>query len=104
MATLYETNGNVTEVQPQKGRSFTYEELRSFVGGMVQIVPLPSGKSMVVHEEGKLIGLEKNEKASTYWQQEYPIDQYPLNNDELIVDPALVATDIELGEGEEEDN
>jgi hypothetical protein len=86
------------EVKPKNGKSFSYEELREFVGGMVEIVPMPDGRSMVVNEEGKLSGLEHNVKASEEWMKQYPISQYPLNNDQTIVGNALLATDAELGE------
>ena len=99
MAKLFLTSGLVLNVNPVKNKkSFSYEELRIFVEGMVEIVPLPSGKSIIVNEEGKCIGLPKNEKATEYWKEEYPIEKYPDNNDELIVGNALVATDEELGD------
>jgi hypothetical protein len=97
MATLYTTDGIEIEVKP-KGESFSYEELKMIVGGLVEIVPLPDGRSMVVNEEGKLIGLPKNEEATKMWNKQYPIEDYSFNNDELVVGNALVATDKELGE------
>ena len=63
---------------------------------MVEIVPLPSGKLIIVNEEGKLIGLEKNEEATKFWKEEYPIEKYPVNNDELIVGNALVVEEKEI--------
>jgi len=96
MARYYKTDGTVKDVKPQNGKAFEYKELREFVGGMVEIVPLPSGKSIIVNEEGKLMGLPKNEMASMVWQAEYPIEQYPNNNDELIAGNALVASEDEL--------
>lgn len=100
MAKYYKLNGSIEDVSPKDGKYFSYEELQGFVGDdagkMIEIVPLPSGKSMVVNEEGKLIGLKMNEKATHYWMQEYPIAQYPGNNDELIVGNALVVEDSEL--------
>lgn len=86
----------VTEVTPKNGKTFVYEELTAFVDGMVQIVPMPSGKQMVINEEGKLIGLPKNIKATEVWMKEYPIAEYPDNNDELIVGNALVCEESEL--------
>lgn len=97
MAMLYKGGGaEGVEVKPADGKVFTYEELRGFIGGNIQIVPLPSGKEMVVHDEGKLIGLHPNYAASNVWKREYPIDQFPINNDELIVGPALLSTYEEL--------
>ncbi len=103
-------DGQVLDVHPNNDKSFTYKELQHLISGiipspatfqdigrvMIEIVPLPSGKSIVVNEEGKLIGLEKNENATEYWKTEYPITQYPHNNDELIVGDALVVDRSEI--------
>ena len=51
---------------------------------------------IIVNEEGKLIGLEKNEEATKFWKEEYPIEKYPVNNDELIVGNALVVEEKEI--------
>ena len=100
MATYYKIDGLEMEVHPKNGKSFSYDELMAFVGYLVQIVPLPSGKSLVVHDEGKLINLPINRKATEEWKREYPIKQYPHNNDALVVGDALIATDKELSEEE----
>lgn len=100
MAKFFPVEGAVREVKPANGVSFTYEELRAFIGGIIQIVPMPSGLEMVVHDEGKLIGLPVNVEASKYWLKEYPMDQYPHNNHGTVAGPALVATYKELN-GEE---
>lgn len=100
MAIHYTTDGHFKEVLPENGEFFTHKELQSFVADgeatYIEIVPLPSGKSMVVNEEGKLIGLPKNQLATDFWRVEYPLSQYPLNNDELIVGNALVVSEEEL--------
>ena len=100
MATFYKVSGEIEEVKPENGKTFSYEELQGFVGEgsdkMVEIVPLPSGKSIIVNEEGKLIGLKKNENATALWKKEYPFAQYPDNNDELIAGNALVVSEDEL--------
>lgn len=103
MATFYKTDGTTeAEVRPKNGKFFTYEELQNFVGvgehTMIEIVPMPSGNSMVVNEEGKVYELEfdYNENATKLWKLEYPIAKYPDNNDELIVGNALVVSEQEL--------
>lgn len=101
MATFYKIGEEPKEVSPKNGKFFSYDELKEFVGGYIEIVPLPSGKSIIVNEEGKCIGLKVNEKASEYWLKEYPLDKYPNNNDGIIAGDALVATDEELNEPEE---
>ena len=89
------TEGDIKEVSPTNGKSFSYNELRAFVDGMVEIVPLPSGRELVCNEEGKLDGLEINQKATKIWKQEYPIEKYPNNNDALVVGNVLI-TDAEF--------
>lgn len=100
MAIHYTLDGKFKEVSPINGKFFTYPELQNFVkegdNDMIEIVPLPSGKSIVVNENGKLIGLPINKLATEFWKVEYPITQYPENNDELIVGNALVASEEEL--------
>ena len=106
MAKHYTVDGEVREVSPANGKYFTYAELQGFVragdNDMIEIVPLPSGNELVVNEEGKLIGLLPNQKATELWKQEYPISDYPDNNDELIVGNALLCAPEELSS--EEDN
>lgn len=67
MAKLIKTDGTVTEVAPKNGRNFTLEELRTLIGcDWIEIVRLlGSGDSfLVVDEEGKLNGKERNSKAT----------------------------------------
>ena len=85
-----QVNGNITLVEAKNKRSFKYEELQTFVGNMVEITPMPGGRNLICHEEGKLIGLAKNEKATEIWKREYPITKYPHNNDELVVGDVLI--------------
>lgn len=108
MATLYKTNGEMKEVKPKKGKWFTFEELKDFIRSedgqdMVQIVPLNTeGMNMVCNEEGKsepgtcLSTCPKNVEAEKMWEREYPIAQYPNNNDQCICGNALVVHDSEL--------
>ena len=99
-ATLIKVDGTQIDVKPKDGDHFSYEELRAFVcpnnDGLVEMVPLPSGKVLVGNEEGKLIGLQKNEVATEMWKQEYPIEKYPHNNDELIVGDVLITDEAYL--------
>lgn len=97
--TLIKANGEVSEVAPEKGKKFSYQQLRSFVGGTIDIEPLREYKGeakskgqyvIVVNDNGKLDGLPMNEKASTIWREAWPIEKYPHNNDGLIVGDVLV--------------
>lgn len=88
---LYITvEGDIKEVSPINGKHFSYQELKTFVDGMIEIVPLPSGRELVCNEEGKLNGLEENLEATKIWKEEYPIAKYPHNNDELVVGNVLI--------------
>jgi hypothetical protein len=100
-AIFIQTDGTIKEVTPNDKKCFSYEELKTFIGGIIQIVPMPSGKELVCHDEGKLIGLAENVEATKIWKKEYPIEKYPNNNDELIVGNVLI-TDPEFLEEDEE--
>lgn len=64
MAKLYKTTGEIIEVEPKNGSDFSLEELQSFVGGSIEVVPLTDGEYMVVNEEGKLRNLPYNSTAT----------------------------------------
>ena len=89
-ALLIEVSGEKKIVFPKNKKSFDYKELQEFVGGMIQIVPLGKGRELVCHDEGKLIGFEKNEEASRIWREHYPIEEYGINNDETVVGNILI--------------
>ncbi len=90
---LIKIDGTTTEVEPQNGKKFSLDELRGYVGGTIDTVRLPkSGKYMIVNDNGKLDGLPKNERATEIWKKEFPISEYPHNNDELIVGDVLMGS------------
>jgi len=66
MATQIKTTGEITEVVPANGSTWSLKELQDFVGGYIEIVRLPAsfGQVMVVNEEGLLYGLAENPIAS----------------------------------------
>lgn len=64
MAKLYKTSGETLDVEPRNGTDFQYDELNSFVGGLIEIIWLNNEDLMVVNEEGKLKDLPFNEKAT----------------------------------------
>lgn len=95
-ATLYLADGRIDELLPANGKSFTLEEMQEFVAGpgekrgtIVQVV-FPSGKVMTANDNGKLMGLQVNEKASAIWREEFPIEKYPHNNDGTLVGNILI--------------
>ena len=90
-ATLIQTNGQHTQIEPLNGKTFTLKEMQAYVKGLVEIVPLPDDKSILIcNEEGKLDGLPVNVAATEYWKKMYPISKYPINNDELVVGDVMV--------------
>ncbi len=64
MAHVIKVNGTVIEVRPAKSQ-FTLEELQGYVGGPIELVKTRSPKrDLYLHEEGLLLGLPINYKAS----------------------------------------
>lgn len=90
-AEVLKADGSRIVVEPNNGKSFTLEELRSIVGGTIDIQKLPkTGGKVVVNDNGELDGLPVNEAASALWRENYPIEEYPHNNDGTLVGDVLV--------------
>jgi len=66
MAIWYKATGEVVHgVQPANVTDFQLQELRGFVGGTIEIVRAKApGMILVINDEGKLLGLPRNEKAT----------------------------------------
>jgi hypothetical protein len=66
MATILYPDGRTEEVQPQNGTDFQLGELQAFVGGHIEVVPIRGDprRILVVNEEGRLLGLPRNEQAT----------------------------------------
>lgn len=64
MAKIIKASGEEIETSPMNGNDFKLEELQSIVGGYIEIVWLPNDKIMVINEEGKLMELPLNVKAT----------------------------------------
>lgn len=60
---LIKADGTETEVTPGD-RKFTLAELQDMVGGYIQLVSTHDGRQMFVNEEGLLMNLPRNAKAS----------------------------------------
>lgn len=65
-------DGDITEVYPANGEKFQYEELRDFVGGMIETVPyfISRGEFSVAfcNEEALIVGMEFNPVATRMWK------------------------------------
>jgi Domain of unknown function (DUF3846) len=67
-ALVIKTDGNIHGIDLGENSHDEYEALSDAVGGMVQMVPLAdSGLFLWCNEEGKLIRLPYNEKATKMW-------------------------------------
>lgn len=81
MAKIIKTDGNIKYVKPKNNKDFSLEELQKIIGGHIQIVKTKRGKLMVINEEGKLLRLQKNRKAT---------DLYEYGGTDIIVGDVLV--------------
>lgn len=70
MGIFIKENGEVAEVKPKNGKTFSLEELQGFVNGYIEIVNVGQ-KLMVLNEEGKLMGLDQNLTATEIFQKYY---------------------------------
>ena len=67
-----------------------YKAVSKFVGGMVECVSFPNGDLLLLNEEGKLMGLPLNEKASKLWKDTFDNDNYITGRDDFVVGPAIL--------------
>jgi len=81
MAKIIKTDGSVKYVKPKNETNFSLEELQRYVGGYIEIVETKNKKLMVLNEEGKLMRLQKNRKAT---------DLYEYGGGDMIVGDVLI--------------
>ena len=81
----------LTPILPQNHKTFTLKELQTIVNGTIDIQKLPKDHLVIVlNDNGKNENLPTNTEATNIWKKNYPIAEYPLNNDELIVGNVLI--------------
>lgn len=70
MNVIIKSNGEIKQITPKNGKDFQLDELRTAVGGWIEIVYLQDEDKhlMVVNEEGKLNNLPYNAKATHLYQ------------------------------------
>jgi len=91
MAELVMTSGEVAEVHPRKGKSFSQEELWGLVGGKPEVDEIAPDKFLVRNQEARELGLPFNVGvADPWWGAE------PFPHAEILGD-ALIATSREVG-------
>ena len=64
MALLIRSTGQEQRVIPRDGKHFTLQEMQGYVGGDIEMVSLPGGRTLVCNEEGKLKSLPYNEQGT----------------------------------------
>ena len=67
-----------------------YKAVSKFVGGMVEAVTFPNGDLLLLNEEGKLMGLPLNEKATTLWRTHFTKETHLFGYDDYVVGPVIV--------------
>ena len=103
MASWIKADGKTVDLLPENGTRFTLKELQEAVGGTVDIIYLPGGEIMAVNDNGKLEGLPMNDEATDIWKRAFPLEKYPMNNDQLVVGDVLFFEVGERGELESEE-
>lgn len=73
---IYYSDGTTKEVQPANGTNFRLKEVQAIVGGLVEIVDLKDNMIMLLNEEGKLLGLERNEAATKLAELPSALDRW----------------------------
>jgi hypothetical protein len=89
MAIVIKTDGTKDALQPKNNKVFTLEELKSVVGGYIEIVPLTEDYLMVINEEGKLLNLPINVIATRVYRASR-------NTDDFIVGNVLICSNKEI--------
>ncbi len=91
MAKIYKANGEVLDIEPKNGKNFELKESQAIVGGLIEVIELddPEMSLMVINEEGKLMDLDLNEKATAIFRKNYITSDY-------IVGDAIICKSSEI--------
>ena len=84
------TDANEFVIIDDKKNEPQYKAVSDFVGGMVECVSFPNGDLLLLNEEGKLMGLPLNEKASKLWSETFDNDNYITGRNDFVVGPAIL--------------
>lgn len=94
MAHIYYANGEIKEVTPKNGTDFQLEELQEIVGGYIWVIGLQEDteqRIIVMNDEGKLKGLQMNEKATdlahefnAIFKNDYIVGDVLVCNDSMV--------------------
>ena len=84
------TDANEFVIIDDKKNEPTLKAAQDFVGGYVEGITFPNGDYLIINEEGKLMGLPLNEKASKLWKETFDNDNYVTGRDDFVVGPAIL--------------
>jgi len=68
----------------------TLKSAQDFVGGYVEGITFPNGDYLIINEEGKLMNLPLNSKATALWRATFDNDNYITGRDDFVVGPAIL--------------
>ncbi|MBE6244242.1 MAG: DUF3846 domain-containing protein [Bacteroidales bacterium] len=95
MGKIFRTNGTIEDVMPANGKDYQLDELQKIVGGFIEIVDLSGGQIMVINEEGKLYGLDKNNEATGRFRESV-LRRFGYKTKDYIVGDVLVCNSNEV--------
>lgn len=96
---LIPPSGRVLEFPPNNGKNYTLKELQTAVGGYIEVVRLgPSGRCLVINEEGKLMQLPFNMRATALFHHAHP----HLRHDSICGNAVFCEYDLMRGDDEDE--
>jgi hypothetical protein len=84
------TDANEFVIIDDKKNEPTLKAAQDFVGGYVEGITFPNGDYLIINEEGKLMNLPLNEKASKLWKETFDNDNYITGRDDFVVGPAIL--------------
>ena len=84
------TDANEFVIIDDKKNEPTLKAAQDFVGGYVEGITFPNGDYLIINEEGKLMGLPVNEKASKLWKDTFDNDNYVTGRNDFVVGPAIL--------------
>jgi len=84
------TDANEFVIIDDKKNEPQYKAVSDFVGGMVECVSFPNGDLLLFNEEGKMMKLPLNKKASKLWKDNFDNHNYITGRDDFVVGPAIL--------------
>lgn len=76
MRKIIKSTGETIEVSPKSQKGFTLKELQELVQGSIEVIPLGTKSLMVINEDGKILELPYNEKATQIYRTYYTTNDF----------------------------